>query len=682
MPNRLALETSPYLRQHAQNPVDWHAWTDEAFARARAEDKPVLLSVGYAACHWCHVMAHESFEDAATAAMMNDLFINVKVDREERPDVDAIYMRAVQALTGHGGWPMTVFLTPEGVPFYGGTYFPPEDRHGIPSFRRVLASVSEAWRTRRDDIARGAASILRIYEEEPAAEQGVVDAGLLERAAHVAMTQYDRVHGGFGRAPKFPPTMTLDFLLRRWARTGDNALLQAVQHTWDRMVRGGLFDQLGGGFHRYAVDGTWLVPHFEKMLYDNALLVRLGAQLWQATRDTEVRRATEQTLSWVEREMTSPEGGFYASLDADSEGHEGRFYVWMLAALRDVLGADAEVAGAYWGATADGNFEGANILWRPQSTVDFARQRGIDEDALRTQVERARQALHDVRARRPRPARDEKIIASWNGLMLRGIAECARVFGDAHWHALAVRAAEFLATTLVRDGRAFRVHAGGEARIGGFLEDHAALGLGFLSVYELTFNTHWLSLAQAMALECERRFWDDEAGVFFDAASDAPPLVTRPRDIHDNAVPSGTSMAVELLQRLAALDGDAARAARASRVLSSQAARMEQVPLAFGHLLGAADFEADGAVSVAIAGAPGTPEFAHLMKAVAAQYVPSLVLAGGRGASPALLVGKSVREGAALAYVCQGFRCDAPTSDAGELAAQLTASGHSKSGLL
>ncbi|MBM3906984.1 MAG: thioredoxin domain-containing protein [Gemmatimonadetes bacterium] len=666
MSNRLALETSPYLRQHMHNPVDWYPWGDEAFARARAEDKPILLSVGYAACHWCHVMAHESFEDEATAALMNAGFVNVKVDREERPDVDAIYMRAVQALTRHGGWPMTVFLTPDGAAFYGGTYFPPDDRHGMPSFRRVLASVAEAWRMRRDDLVASATSLLRIYDEPPGGPSVPVHTGLLDQAVRRAMAMYDPASGGFGGAPKFPPTMTLDFLLRRWARHGDGALLQAVQHSWDRMARGGLCDQLGGGFHRYTVDDTWLVPHFEKMLYDNALLVRLGAHLWQATGDPAVRETTDAALAWVEREMTSSDGAFYASLDADSEGHEGKFYVWSLDELHAALGDDAELLAAYWGASREGNFEGRNILWRPTADAAFAASRGLTVDALRAIVARGREALLATRATRVRPARDEKIIAGWNGLMLRGVAECARVFGDARWRALAQRAADFLAERLVVDGRAFRVYAGGEARISGFLEDHAALGLGFLAMYELTFDDAWLERARAMARVCRAQFWDERAGAFFDTATDAAPLITRPRDAFDNAVPSGTSLAVDLLQRLSALDGDGEGTECIRRVLRAHADLMGQAPLAFGHLLGCADTEVDGSVSVVLSGTPGAADLEALRSVVAAIYVPALTLAGG-DADTALAAGKSARNGRATAYVCRGFTCEAPTSDSAEL---------------
>ena len=677
MPNLLKFETSPYLQQHAGNPVEWHPWGDAAFSRARAEDKPILLSIGYAACHWCHVMAHESFEDEATARLMNELFVNVKVDREERPDVDAIYMQAVQALTGHGGWPMTMFLTPDGAAFYGGTYYPPDDRHGMPAFRRVLASVSDAWRTRRADVMRGATSLLKIYEPaaQPTRAGAPIDVPMLERAERQALSQYDRVNGGFGGAPKFPPTMTLDFLLRRWGRTGESAPLDVVRHTWNRMAGGGLFDQVGGGFHRYTVDGIWLVPHFEKMLYDNALLVRLGAHLWQATGDDRVRETTERTLAWVEREMTAPEGGFFASLDADSDGHEGTFYVWSMEELREVLGNGAPALAAFWGATDAGNFEGKNILWVPRPLEEFARSAGHDPAEFQARVSRAQAALLTARERRVRPGRDEKVIASWNGLMLRGVAECARVFGDARWATLATRAGEFLASSLVRDGRACRVYAGGAARIGGFLEDHAALGLGFLSLYELTFELRWLTLAQSMADACDAQFWDEDVEAYFDTAADAETLVTRPRDVTDNAMPSGNSLAVELLQRLATLSGDTRGARRAAFVLSSLAGTMTQHPLAFGQLLGAAEFESYGAVNVVISGHTDSPEFVTLARAVATRYVPSLVLAGGRQGPPALLDGKSDVQNHARVYVCRGFTCDAPTTDPGQVADQLAAAG-------
>ncbi len=475
MPNRLATETSPYLRQHAGNPVDWYPWSPEALERAKAENKPILLSIGYAACHWCHVMAHESFEDDATAALMNERFVSIKVDREERPDLDSIYMQAVQAMTGHGGWPMTVFLTPDGAPFYGGTYYPREDRHGIPSFKRILAAVSEAYRAKPAEVAATVEALRDLYVATQPVAGEPISATLLDDAYRFMSRAYDEEYGGFGGAPKFPQTMSLEFLLTHWARRGIENALAIVEQSFLRMARGGIYDQIGGGFARYAVDRVWLVPHFEKMLYDNALLIRLGAHLWQATKNAEVKRVVGETIRWVEREMRSPEGGFYSSLDADSEGHEGKFYVWDVAELDAILGPEAPLLRAYWGVTPAGNFEGRNIL--SVADVDhrtLARQFSIEVEQLELIVERAKAKLYEVRSTRVWPGRDDKILASWNGLMVRALAEAARAFGDDEYGALAIEGATFLFDRLVRDGRVLRSYSGGRARIAGYLEDHAA----------------------------------------------------------------------------------------------------------------------------------------------------------------------------------------------------------------
>jgi uncharacterized protein YyaL (SSP411 family) len=674
MANHLAGETSPYLLQHAHNPVDWWPWGEPALARARAEGKPILLSIGYAACHWCHVMERESFEDDATAAQMNEHFVCIKVDREERPDLDAIYMQATQAMTGHGGWPMTVFLTPEGEPFFAGTYFPPDDRQGMPSFRRVLAAVSDAWQNRRDSVERTTASIRELYSAsaERTRVSGALDEALLDRAAAALRQQFEPRFGGFGGAPKFPPTMALDFLLRQWARTGDAELLHVVTHTFRRMARGGIYDQVGGGFARYSVDAYWLVPHFEKMLYDNALLARLGAALWQATRDDEARRVAEETLDWVAREMTSPEGGFYSSLDADSEGHEGRYYVWDAAELDSLLGEEASLMKSYWGATPEGNFEGANILSVPHDPDAVARAQGVTVPELRTAIQRARRILYGARERRVRPGLDDKIIASWNGLMLRAMAESARAFYDAELRKIALRNGEFLFRELVRDGRVFRSYKGGAARIDGFLEDHAAVALGALSLYELTFDRAWLDRARRLADEILARFWDDDAQALFDTASDAEKLVTRPRDVTDNATPSGTSLAIELLLKLGDLFSEPRYGDRGRYLLETIAEPMARYPTAFGHALGAADLAVRGAIEVALAGDAADARHDVLAQVAAARYLPSLVLAGGSDADGiALLEGRGVDE--PTAYVCRAYACDAPTSDVGLLAEQLDA---------
>jgi uncharacterized protein YyaL (SSP411 family) len=688
VPNRLATESSPYLLQHADNPVEWHPWGDEALERARREDRPILLSVGYSACHWCHVMAHESFEDEETARLMNELFVNVKVDREERPDVDAIYMSAVQAMTGQGGWPMTVFLTPDGTPFYGGTYFPPEDRHGMPGFRRVLSAVADAYRSRRADVERTAASMREMYASvaREARSAGPLRATLLERAYRAIAQRYDVRNGGIEGAPKFPQAMALDFLLRYWRRTGQAYALEMAATSFRRMARGGIYDQVGGGFHRYSVDAIWLVPHFEKMLYDNALLARLGLHLWQATGDAEHRRVAEETLDWVAREMTAPAGGFYSSLDADSEGEEGRFYVWTEEEIHDALGRElAELAISYYGVSKTGNFEGRTILSVPTDPHVVAARHGMDLAALEAGLARARERLHAARASRVRPGRDEKILAGWNGLMLRTMAEAARVLGRADYRDLAVETGGFLFRELVRDSRVFRSHRDGLTRITGFLEDHAAVALAALALHELTFEREWLDRAARLTRSMVEWFWDDEARAFFDTARDHETLVARPREITDNAVPAGTSLAAELLLRVGEVLHDADMHRRAVWVLETLAPAMEQYALAFGHALGAADLAIHGAVEVALVGDPGEPDFRTLAAEVGRHYLPSLTLAGGRpeeAEGVALLADRPARDGRATAYVCRNYACDAPTTDPAELGAQLErASGAREDGI-
>jgi uncharacterized protein YyaL (SSP411 family) len=676
MPNRLANETSPYLLQHADNPVDWYAWGPEALERAKREDRPILLSIGYAACHWCHVMAHESFEDEETARVMNDNFVNIKVDREERPDLDGIYMQAVQAMTGHGGWPMTVFLMPDGSPFYGGTYFPPDDKHGLPSFRRVLQTVADAYTRKRDGVSQGAEQLRQIYQSNlPGAQStGTLAPQLLEIAYRLVASSYDAQDGGFGGAPKFPATMVLDFLLRYWKRTRNQHALEMVKTSFQKMARGGIYDQIGGGFARYAVDAVWLVPHFEKMLYDNALLVRLGAHLWQATRDDEVRRVTTETLEWLAREMTSPEGGFYSSLDADSQGHEGKFYVWSEKEIDSLLGADARAFKSYYGVTPGGNFEDKNILFVAADRAGAAARSRVDEELLGEILVRARRVLYDARAKRVWPGRDEKILASWNGLMLRGVATAARVFGREDFGATAIKNAEFLSREMVRNGRVMRSHKEGVTRISGFLEDHAAVALGFLAVYELTFEEKWVDRAREIAGTMIEWFWDEAGQRFFDTAQDAERLITRPRDVTDNATPSGTSLAVELLLHLSELRQDAEYRRRAVFTLESLADGMTPYPSAFGHLLGCADLEINGAIEVALLGDPKSAAFKALERAVAEQYVPSLVLAGGKpgkGLGIKLLEDRPLVDGRPTAYVCRNYSCDKPVTAAGSLSEQL-----------
>ncbi len=688
MPNRLANETSPYLLQHANNPVDWYPWSEEALNQAKQKDIPILLSVGYSACHWCHVMERESFEDEETARLMIELFVNIKVDREERPDIDAIYMTAVQAMTGQGGWPMTVFLTPDGAPFYGGTYFPPEQRQGMPSFRHVLKSMSDTYRDRRDEVDKAAAGMREVYDNarRVTRSSGSLDPLLLERVYRSIAQRYDVRNGGFEGAPKFPQAMSLDFLLRYWARTDTAYALEMATTSFLKMAHGGIYDQIGGGFHRYTVDAIWLVPHFEKMLYDNALLVRLGVHLHQATGDQEFRRVVDETIEWLSREMTSPEGGFYSSLDADSEGHEGKFYVWSEAELRGLLSGDqANRVTSYYGVTGGGNFEGQNILSIPNPPSVVMSRMGIDAAELEKDISRAREILYEARGKRVWPARDDKILASWNGLMLRAVAEAARVFGREDYRTLAVRNGEFLFREMVRAGRVFRSHKDGVTRINGFLEDHAAVGLGALAMYELTFERKWFDRATALAESMVEWFWDDDVNAFYDTARDHETLVARPREVTDNATPSGTSLAADLLVRVAELTQNASMRRRATWILESLAEPLQRHGPAFGHLAGVADMVVHGAVEVALIGDPDSTGFGDLARELASSYVPALVVAAGAPGSPelddiALLRDRGMVRDSATAYVCRHYSCDAPTSDA--LVLRATLARASKHGVL
>ncbi|MBL8119685.1 MAG: thioredoxin domain-containing protein, partial [Anaerolineae bacterium] len=503
MPNRLQHETSPYLVQHADNPVDWYPWGDEAFARAAAEDKPILLSVGYSACHWCHVMAHESFEHAPTAKLMNDLFINIKVDREERPDIDDIYMQAVQALSGHGGWPMTVFLTPTGRPFYGGTYYPPEPRHGIPAFRQVLAGVADAYQNRRAQVEEAAANLTEALNREflgIGGEQSALNADLITTAYKKIAQEFDSTHGGFGSAPKFPQPMNLEFLLRAHHRTADPLPLQQVTFTLRQMARGGIYDQLGGGFHRYSVDSLWLVPHFEKMLYDNAQLSRLYLHAYQLTGDDFFKTIALEIDDYILREMTSPEGGFYSTTDADSEGEEGLFFTWTKAELEELLGDDAPIAIEYWGVTTRGNFEGRSILHVPNDESVAAERLNLTPEELRARLSLIRDKLYAVRTQRVHPGLDDKILTGWNGMMLASLAEAARVLDRPDYRAAAVKNAGFILANLRSpQGRLLRTHKDGvtNQRIKATLEDYACLIDGLIELYQTTFDQHWFTEARA-----------------------------------------------------------------------------------------------------------------------------------------------------------------------------------------
>lgn len=677
--NRLINETSPYLLQHAHNPVDWYAWGEEALTRAKAENKPIHLSVGYRACHWCHVMESESFENEMTAAVMNEHFINIKVDREERPDIDSIYMAAVQAMTRHGGWPMTVFLTPEGAPFYGGTYFPPEPRHGLPSFQQVLQSVAAAYRERPDEVQESATQLRDHLQEltQMQIPRTAINTRLLDQAAQAQMSQFDQRFGGYGAAPKFPQPMTLEMVLRHWRRSGEQTALHQIEQTLRAMANGGIYDQLGGGFARYSVDAYWLVPHFEKMLYDNALLARLYLEVFQATNDPFFRRIAEETFTYVLRDMTSPDGGFYASEDADSEGEEGTFYVWSPAAIRAALEpAEAEIALRFWDVTERGNFEGHSILSVPRDLALVAKEFNQEPETLWQTIVAIRSKLLAARSQRERPARDEKVLAAWNGMMLRAFAFGARVLQRDDYREVAQRNGAFLLQTMLIDGRLHRSYKDGQAKFNGYLEDYANVADGMLALYEATFERHWLDAALKLADTMIERFWDAQQQTFYDTAADHEELVTRPRDIYDNAVPAGMSVAVDVLLRLALLLERPDYGQFAQAVLDDLSGGMAQVPGAFGRLLSAADFAMAEPREIAIVGELDAPDTQALLAEVYRPYLPNKVVAGRApddddAIAIPLLADRPTRDGKATAYVCIRHACQNPTIDPAELAAQL-----------
>ncbi|HWM64936.1 MAG TPA: thioredoxin domain-containing protein [Solirubrobacterales bacterium] len=655
MANRLAQETSPYLLQHRDNPVDWYPWGPEALGRARSLDRPVLLSVGYSACHWCHVMERESFEDPGTAAYMNEHFVSVKVDREERPDVDALYMEAVQAMSGHGGWPMTVFCDPDGVPFYGGTYFPPDDSRGMPSFRMVMEAVIEAFANRRDELrARAPETRARLGAIGRVEPTGETPGGQLLDAAIGALREgADMEHGGFGGAPKFPPAAALELLLAR----GETAI---VERTLDAMMAGGIYDQLGGGFARYSVDVAWLIPHFEKMLYDNALLAPAYLHGWQALGHERYRRVCEETLDWMLREMRGPEGGLFSALDADSEGEEGRFYVWSPEQIREVLGGDAEAIAEFYGVTEAGNFEGRNVLHRAGGAA------APEPDGL----QEARRALYEARVERERPGLDDKRLTSWNALAIAALAEAGAVLGRDDYLDAARACAEFVLEELRDDeGRLLRTYKDGEGRLNAYLEDHAFLLEALLTLYESSFERRWFDAAQALADTMVARFGDPERGGFYSTSDDHEELIARRKEIGDHPIPSGNSSAALGLLRLAALTGDRSYEGQAIGILRLFGKAAPRQPDAFAHLLRALDFHLSPTKEVALVG----DDLSELAAVVRSDFRPHLVLAGDtqRTTTPPLLKGRDTVEGQSTAYVCEHFTCQAPVTDASTLAALL-----------
>jgi uncharacterized protein YyaL (SSP411 family) len=658
MPNRLAAATSPYLLQHADNPVDWYEWGEEAIDRARREDKPILLSVGYAACHWCHVMERESFEDEDTAALMNEHFVSVKVDREERPDVDSIYMDAVQAMTGHGGWPMTVFLTPEGEPFFAGTYFPNQDRNGMPAFRKVLVAVAEAWTARRGDLLGQGKRVVEAIARGPSPTEEPLTEEILRGALDALRRSFDPEWGGFGQAPKFPQPMTLELVLRLDARGWEGARDMAST-TLDRMASGGMYDVVGGGFHRYSTDRRWLVPHFEKMLYDNAQLARLYVHAHQVTGQDAYRRVAEQTLDYLLREMRHPDGGLFSAQDADSEGVEGKFYVWSWEELVKVAG---EEVAAVLGASPGGNWEGTNIL----------RSTGQEIPA---EWPRIRAALLERRNARVPPATDDKVLAGWNGLAVSALAVAGRTLGKWDYVDAATTAADFVLTGLRdRNGRLLRAWRDGRTSGPAYADDHALMAGACLDLYETTFDVRWFEECRRLADELIQLFHDPDGGGFFQTGADAERLVLRPKELFDNAVPSGNSAAAEVLLRLSLFTREASYERAAVSALRAIRDLLVRAPTAFGTALGALDLYFGPSREVAVAGDPADDRTGRLIHEVWRRYLPNVVLASadpGRGSSVPLLAGRTAVDGKPAAHVCERFVCQRPLTEPEELAAQL-----------
>ena len=674
--NHLIHETSPYLLQHAHNPVDWYPWGEEAFAKAREEDKPVLLSIGYSACHWCHVMAHESFEDEQIAQLMNDLFVNIKVDREERPDLDQIYMNAVQMMTHHGGWPMTVFLTPEAVPFYGGTYFPPQDRYNMPGFPRILISIAEAYREKKADIAETSQALLQELQRLSATggSDHPIEQELLDAAYLGMIRSYDSLNGGFGTAPKFPPAMTLEFLLRTYIRTGNNDALQIVRHTAEKMARGGMYDQLGGGFHRYSTDAKWLVPHFEKMLYDNALLSRLYLHYFQVSNDPFPREITEGILDYVLREMTNPQGGFYSTQDADSEGHEGKFFVWQTDEIKGLLGEkDASLFFAAFDITDEGNFEGKNIPNLKQPLEKVASELKISIDDLRASLESSKQKLFAVREQRIKPDRDEKVLTAWNGLMLASFAEAAIVLDREDYATAAKRNADFVLSNLRRDGFLLRTWKDGKAKFNAYLEDYAFLIEGLVTLYETTAESRWLAEAIELTDRMIDEFWDKSDGAFFFTGKSHENLIVRSKDYFDNATPSGNSVAASVLLRLGILVDNEKYRNLAVSVFREIADQARKYPSGFGYALSGMDFLLSSPKEIAIVGTDQA-SLENFLKVTWRDYRPNKVVAANlveNATKTALLANRPTIDSKTTAYVCHNYTCQAPVTDLAAFAKQL-----------
>ena len=673
--NRLINETSPYLLQHAHNPVDWFPWGDEAFVEAQAKKKPILLSIGYSACHWCHVMEHESFENEKIAALMNELFVSIKVDREERPDLDEIYMSAVQMLTGRGGWPMTMFLTPERKPFYGGTYFPPEDRGGMPGFPRILMGVNQAFRERPADVEKSVTQILSALQrmsESAQSEKAFSPNVIADGAANIA-SAYDSDNGGLGQAPKFPNAGVYELFLRHYHHSQSDRYLEMVAHTLTKMAQGGIYDHVGGGFHRYSVDAKWLVPHFEKMLYDNAQLVRIYSQLFTITANPLFKTVVNETCRYLLREMLHPEGGFYSTQDADSEGEEGRFFVWAADEINRIIGEDAgEIFGRIYDVSEYGNFEERNIL-HPILTIEQASKYfRKDQSEIEQLINAAKEKLFIEREKRSKPFRDEKIITAWNGLMLSGFAEAMKISPRDEYTEATKRTIEFIFTKLFRDGFLLHTYKDGKAKLLGYLDDYAFLAVGLLDVYEVLFDRSLLDRSIELCEIMLREFWDDKDGGFFYTGDSHEQLISRAKPIFDASIPSGNAMATQLLLRLHHITGREEYRERAEKVLRAYYDAMESQPFGFAHLLCALDFYLTKPKEIYIVGEWQDPATRELVQFIHSHYLPNMTL---QLANPQdsletispLLQGKTQIDGKPTAYVCHNYTCSAPVTGWAEL---------------
>ncbi len=679
-PNRLIDEQSPYLRQHAYNPVNWYAWGPEALARARSENKPILLSIGYSACHWCHVMERESFENEAIAKLMNDNFVSIKVDREERPDLDQIYMDAVQMITGRGGWPLTMFLAPDGRPFFGGTYYPPEDRQGMPGFPRLLLAVAQAYRDGAKEVVHNLEKLTQalgaLTDYQPPG--GDLKPGLPAEAARALATHYDSINGGIGNAPKFPNTFVFSLFLRVFAGEGDESMADMVRHTLRKMARGGIYDQIGGGFHRYSVDDRWLVPHFEKMLYDNALLARLYVDAGRALNETEFIGVAREILDYVLREMTSPTGGFYSSQDADSEGEEGRFFVWSVEEVEDILGPDlSDIAERYFDISVEGNFESANILHRTIEPADAARMFKISEDDLDARLKQIREKLFAAREKRVKPGRDDKILVAWNAMMIGGFAEGYRAVHDRRYLEAGEHAAAFIMTKMWAGRSLKRSYKDDVARHNAYLEDYAQLANAMLDLYEASLDAKYLAHARTLAGVILDRFIDREKGGFFFTSDDHEALITRSKAAFDGSTPSGNSAAVMALLRLHGHTGEDRYRVEAERTLKLFREFIEKQPFGFSHMLEAADLYQRGPTEIVLVGDRDSREMREWIERLGLLYVPNLALfVADPAAADGSFVPEQVRDkrqldGRLTAYVCREHTCTAPIASFKELEREL-----------